>query len=359
MNAKKTAPSKEIETSGIKELDVYRKQKANVLVPTTKIAGLSDFHKPVVDEVYLSSNPEDGDVYYDKITKKWRITKVGLNKLSVVAGIIWHPTECRRTDNRSDRDYVSFQAVGGIRKADGTPVFFKSEFDIDMDVVRDEAHDLYSKKYRDQDWFKKMSEKNQEVYVQDKIRNEIIQKRKHKLKLCESGAMNRVIRSLLGLKSGYTKEELAKPFVMVRIVLQPDYDDKDVRKMLIERSMDAMAGIYGDRPTTANSFPQEEIIDITDESEVSDAETNNTEKKDDLDSKRIDFENSSPEDQAKTLSILIAKKGYKYADLPKDIQDGCTEDNYSDTDFLVEMQPGNKMNFYDKLMGMLDSDIPF
>jgi hypothetical protein len=44
-------------------LEKYKAAGANLLMPSTQIAGLSEFHKPIIETVKLSSDPSDGDVY--------------------------------------------------------------------------------------------------------------------------------------------------------------------------------------------------------------------------------------------------------------------------------------------------------
>ena len=266
---------------------------ANLLLPSTAIAGLSEWHAPVIEEVELARNaeghfePDSSDVYphdtaetyldKDKKTqlnpkKKWRLTKQALMKLSVQAGILWSPDLCKRVDNRADRNYICYQAVGGVRKADGSPVFFKAEYDIDFELLEEELREQYEKKAQN---LKKgfgrdardATDSEKVEYVEYCVKRDMLQKRKHGLKLAESGAMNRVVREILGLKQAYTQEELMKPFVMARIVFKPDYNDKEVRSELIKAAVRQMQGIYG--PQTMESAIRDakpaDVIEIGDE----------------------------------------------------------------------------------------------
>lgn len=252
------------------QLEKYKTQGCNLLMPSTHIAGLSEYHQPIIETVQLSADPNDGDVYaHDNADpgpmKKWRPTKQALMKLSVCAGVIWSPTETRRTDNGASRDYISYKAVGGIKKADGQPVFFSAEYDIDFEVMKEELIEQYTKKAEQKnkqgEYYKKTAKERQE-YVEFCVNRDMIQKRKFKLRLCEAGAMNRVLRMLLGLKQAYTTAELSKPFVMARIVFRPDFSDAAVRKQFVDASIKAMTGIYGPQALdqeVRNSKP----IDIT------------------------------------------------------------------------------------------------
>jgi hypothetical protein len=299
------------------ELEVYKKEGANLLMPSTQIEGLSEFHAPVIEKVTLSSNPIDGDVYphsdeEDPGKQKFRLTKQALMKLSVCAGIIWSVSETRRVDDGSNRNYVCYQAVGGLKKADGTPIFFKAQYDMDFEVVEAELRALYEKKTTGA-WAKSKSPKEKAEYVEYCVTRDMLQKRKHKLKLAEAGAMNRVVREILGLKNTYTIAELAKPFVMARIVFRPDYSDKDVKAKMIDAHIKAMTGIYGGA-AIADVNKETAAIDITPVHENDDPpppDTSSSEEK--LKNQLVDFENSDELGQCKSLTLTAIQKGYDLA----------------------------------------------
>jgi hypothetical protein len=309
-----------------KDLEKYKAEGAILLMPSTHIAGLSEFHAPVIELVQLSSDPNDGDVYpHDNAKagagKKWRPTKQALMKLSVCAGVIWSPTESRRLDNGSNRDYIAYRAVGGIKKADGQPVFFSADYDIDFEVMEDELREQYEKKAS---YLKKgegpaerpATAQEKSEYIEYCVRRDMLQKRKFKLRLCEAGAMNRVLRMLLGIKQAYTTEELKKPFVMMRIVFRPDFTDPQIKQQFIDASIKAMTGVYG--PGAAAALPEKaEILDITKvpeeetETETESAETDQGgQEAPSLESQITDFQNSSAEDQTKTIRDRAKKVGY-------------------------------------------------
>ena len=304
------------------ELEVYKKEDANLLMPSTQIAGLSEFHAPVIEKVTLSPNPVDGDVYphsdeEDPSKQKFRLTKQALMKLSVCAGVIWSVSETRRVDDGRNRDYCCYQAVGGVKKADGTPVFFKAQYDMDFEVIEDELREQYLKKTKSKYMVNK-SDKDKAEYVEFCVRRDLLQKRKHKIKLCEAGAMNRVIREILALKNAYTARELAKPFVMARIVFRPDYSDKDVKAKMIDAHIKAMTGVYGDS-AIANVTRETAAIDITPipEDEESPDNGNSKEPVDTLESSVIDFQNSDDFGQCKALTDMANRVGYDLNDFMK------------------------------------------
>ncbi|MCK5014264.1 MAG: hypothetical protein KAS66_10630 [Candidatus Omnitrophica bacterium] len=250
-----------------KELQTYKEQKANILGPTTSMEGLSEFHKVIVDSVRLSPNPADGDVYKHKDEfgdkpAQFILSGQALQRLAICAGVFWNSAETKAT--AQSQKYVAYSAVGCIRKTDGTPACFKAEADIDIDVEGDELREKFIEKRKGwaaKPWFKKMDTTAQDDYIDGKFRKELNFKKKHKTKIAASSAKNRVIRVLLGIKKTYTQQELSKPFVMPRIVLQPDYNDPEVKRMMLTASIQAMTGIYGGAPPV----PMSAEIDIQEE----------------------------------------------------------------------------------------------
>jgi len=363
------------------ELEKYKGQKANILMPSTMIGGLSEFHQPVIEAVQLSPNPADGDVYEDKQNNKFRLTKQALVKLSNCAGVSWHPYETRRVDNRMDRNYVAYQAVGGIRKADGSSIAFKAEYDMDFEVIEEELTAQYTAKAT------KGSDEAKKKYIEESVRREMLFKRKHKVKLCEAGAMNRVIRSLLALKNGYTAEELKRPFVTVRIVIRPDYNDKDVRRQMMSAAVKSMTGIYGDSTVTGGNGNgthecvnyedfDGKVIDIpaddegyvppglldeppaqnteptTDEAPSQKTDSQNPASGKSVKEQEIDFSNCDQAEQLKILESLIQRKGYDTSKFPKP---------------MAEFNETNRTSLFRKLLTLpdvtpkpiSDDDIPF
>lgn len=313
-----------VRTETSKELEDWKKRGANVLLPSTQIQGLSEWHMPILEAVQLSTNPEDGDVYAhdnakDGAKKKWRPTKQALMKLSVCAGVIWSVSESKRIDDGKNRDYVCYRAVGGIRKADGQPVFFSAEYDLDFEVIEEELRENYEQKVKG-DWAKDKTKEQKADYVEYCVKRDLLQKRKNKLKLCEAGAMNRVLRMLLGLKQAYTAEELHKPFVTMRVVFRPDFSDKEVRAKFIDASVAAMTGIYGPQAIEAGiTRPDQaqpiDVTPLTEVNEILEAEELPPEPFDPpSQNPMIDFQNSDDFGQCKALTDLAGRKGYNLAD---------------------------------------------
>lgn len=167
-----------------------------------------------------------------------------------------------------------------------------------------------------------MDEAAQDAYIDKCIRRDMLQKRKHKSKLAETGAMTRVVRALLNLKSTYTAKELEKPFIVVRTVFQPDYSDPDTKKALAEASVQAVAGVFGPArqlqltdapvnvtPVATTEFPDD--IPEAPEAEPGDEAPEEPEGEGFPDPVTADFLTLSVEDRITTIAEAAKQRGIK------------------------------------------------
>ena len=356
-------------------LEKAKRENVNLLMPTIHMEGLSEFHAPVLESVTLSADPKDGDVYphdeeKDPAKKKYRPTKQALMKLSVCGGVIWSVSGCKRVDDMSNRDYICYQAVGGIRKADGQPVFFKAVYDMDFEVIEADLREQYEKKAK---WLKKgegqdkrsATDEEKREYVEYCVKRDLLQKRRHALKLCEAGAMNRVIRELFSLKQAYSSAELAKPFMMARIIFRPDYSAPDVRKAMIDAHVKAMTGIYGDVTERTTEDQVACAIDVTPRKEEDDDQPGNgsapqpppddqaqEEKPPTTEAMLADYMASERAEKERAVSAMAKKKGY----------DLNAWMGRAKLKAVAEIEPGKLLDLFKHLLSLPDkanTDVPF
>jgi hypothetical protein len=352
-----------------KALAQAKKDKCNILTPAITTEGLTPLHAVTVEQLELSPDPKQGDVYpHDK--GKMIIHKQGLEKLSNLAGIEMIKTV--RTDNGSDRQYISYQAGGFIRKADGSVVMAVKTYGMDFEVIEEEVLEMYQDKMKkwckdkgDNQWPNNLHENQRQDYINDKSRKEVRRRRKFKDQLCESGAQARVKRDLLGLKTFYTPDELKRPFVVVRVVLKPDYEDPQIKMMLTQAAISAQGQVFGipgilPAPVAGDSTklagPAPQIAhdgsiepDALPNGEVEDADYTEAAAEasgapDQADVARADFEGAEPKSKIAILNKLITRKNYDKKNLKVP---------------LADFKDAQLLSFYDALIDMPDDDVPF
>jgi hypothetical protein len=236
------------------ELMQIDQNKVNMLVPTTNLQQVSPWHAARVSMVQANPDPNSGDVFKVGTRNeggKWvdilSPAKPLLMKIAAAAGIVWDWKDSGPMT--VEKRYVCYKAVGAMRLPDGTWQPFMATKEIDLDVIEEETYDSniekaegYAADPKKRGYLKGLSP---EEWAKKQTRSHMIQWRKNKMMRAETGAMLRVIRAALGMKSQYTKEELQKPFIVPRIDFSPDYSDPAVRQMLLQNGAAAMSNLFG------------------------------------------------------------------------------------------------------------------
>jgi len=230
-------------TSRIEEL---QKKKYNVLLPMTTFASQNELFVPRLDIVvpdiaagdfYKQSSKKVGNAWVDILAPSGTF----LSKIASAANIQWHPDKCGHTVLEKNR--VVYKAVAALRQADGQWRTITDEYELDLEVVEEELRMDYKKKAKTQTFQEKMKKEGMEL--EDYIMRDLLQKRRHKLALAASGAMNRVIRKALTLRSTYLADEAKNPFAIARFDFQPDYNDPTVRRYASIAAIQAQNDLYG------------------------------------------------------------------------------------------------------------------
>jgi len=346
------------------ELEEYRKKNMyNVLVPTQTLQEISPFHKPVLEIVRINPDSKAGGEVYEVVfgSGNFSLRAVALNKIAFAAGIIWNAKNSGRTDDGNDPDIISYRAEAAVRKEDGTYMIRNAEYMLDLKVLGEEIRDSYEqksqslmkeKKQKNEKW----TEEERKAYVEKSVKRDMLQKRKFRLQLASTGAMDRVIRLILGLKSTYRREELEKPFVVPKIAFSPDVSDPKVRDLLLRQGLDATNVLFGPAPDRGMiDYQPEHVIDVTPngaEAEVEKVPEKDSEKAPEKTPEKAPepvqekpFEEMDAKGQAERLNSLMDKKGYGKSKLKKPV------DSFTDAE---------RVKFYDHLKGMTDAEeLPF
>lgn len=310
------------------QLEEERKKGSFLFLPSPIMDQSNSYYQPIIEIVRL----REDEVY--SAQKKYRIHYNGLLRLALASAMEWSAIDTCRTDLMNDRLYCSFRAVGGVRKADGKIYFHKAEKDIDLEITEMELTDQYTNSWKKGDkrkWPHK-DYQNESEYVGAMVRRDIIQKRKNKLMLVESGAKARVIRFVLGLQSQYSNKNdvLGINFVMVHYALNPNHPD--VRKALMGSMSDSQHMIYGGVKDTGQiahiEHNNNEVIDIpVDEPEPESKPDVSKFKpgKNNENSNLIDFQNIPVEEQVKVLKTMCNDCGQDFDHYDKQAKGGIVK----------------------------------
>jgi len=183
--------------------------------------------------------------------------KTALDRIAAAAGVRWNPHLCGRVDDGHDANFVEYQVLGSVLQLDGTerPITGIKRIDLRADKstpVETWGADAQEIK-RIADLKKDSEGKSRDPWPQ------ILSARQHILSLAESKAKNRAIRSL-GVRTSYTKADLAKGFAVVRLQFTGRSDDPEITRMvaekILDRALSSSSMLYGERPRELQAAPQ-------------------------------------------------------------------------------------------------------
>jgi hypothetical protein len=206
-------------------------QQYHLVSPATSVGHMPEGCGVALSTVLIDPEPKNGDVYPIKGTGKLGLHKTALDKIAAAAGISWDSAQSRRLDDGSHPHYCAYRAVGSYRSFDGTEVQIIGTKQLDLRDGSDQAKAA-----------------GEGLAVQ----------RQFILEHAESKAQLRAVRSI-GVRTGYSREELAKPFVVARLMWTGESADPELRRAFAMKQADAMLGgaraLFGHGATPLPSGP--------------------------------------------------------------------------------------------------------
>lgn len=268
----------------------------NLLMPASTEIQLNPFYKITVMEVTVDLSENSGDVFKvgsvkqsqngkDVYVDTFSPAKPLLMKLAAAAGIQFDPE--RTYGVREDNNTYKAKAVGAMQMPDGTwrmqpnekviclddeEANFRIEFmdksikGITDDKAAKAASEMFKGKWIDatNKWGKAckayvIDDSDREKYIERSVLVNMTLLRKTAAEKAMTGAINRVVRALTGLKGQYTKEELEKPFAIPRVTFAPDYTDPEIRNYVLSQGMNSISSLFGMRAVPAMPTPALEV----------------------------------------------------------------------------------------------------
>lgn len=223
----------------------------NVLTPFTNVSGIAQSFGIIATVVKINHERIAGEVYSGfsetgakampflkgergQASEEFAIAKIGLRKLAECGGISTH-TE--RTDDRRIQNYWEFRAIATYRGLDGSLITREATFEWDLRNGSDRLKGWTS--------------------------NQITEGRKNGLRNCEARAINAAIRECgCGIKQKYTRAELDRPFVVIRVAFQPDMNDAAVKQAVTMRALEGTGALYGQSRGAIQPIAGEVVEDV-------------------------------------------------------------------------------------------------
>lgn len=268
---------------------------ANVTFPVTALDHLPPNYVPSLSVIRVDPSPASKDTY--SVGGSKALSKHVLLKMANAGGL---HIRTRKISPRHDLDNIEWEAVALGRLPDGTPISVKCSKSWSWTKCQEEMKEGQARQYRQ--------------FADEQT---------------ETKAILRAVRAAMNLKTSYTPEEIAKPFLIARSVFSPDMSDPEVRKMVTMEQLRSQTALYGGNigPAQAESdlasLPEPtELPDEEDEEAVQtpaaddddyDPFNEDAEPADDVDDAEFDpaFD---PEAEAEALREKLAALAKKRAD---------------------------------------------
>lgn len=212
----------------------------NLLIRGRTVIQSNPFLKPVVREVTLDHPDDVYPITKKKVGDRWvatelGISKVGLDTLADKASILDVPQASGRADDGRDPNLVTYRSTIAMRMPDGEVVVRTRESTVKLSTLEKEIRTQKTAKAKEYEWSKDR--------LEAEIAKELLLKEKFMERLAESGAHNRAVKAILGLRSKYTPEEIARPFVFMAVV--PDMEQPELRARALDQAMSLASSLFG------------------------------------------------------------------------------------------------------------------
>jgi hypothetical protein len=250
------------EQLAIENVAALRQANFLVLAPTDQVLQLNPVFAARLTHVPVSTDMPSGKTSNVDLWKPpgggsaFAPTKVLLSKIASAANIQWDVKETKRIDDRSDRYYCAYQAVGYMRLPSGEMKVFRDEATENATIMEEEILQKWMEKLgteRVLEWANGRPSKKgtiDEAFAKSAARKEFLAYWKFFEERCMARAMNRAIRQVLALNGTYTLEELKKGFIVPQVNFSPDWDNPDNHRALEALMYGGISNMLGKGPAT-------------------------------------------------------------------------------------------------------------
>ena len=192
--------------------------------------------RPYIELISVDTNVEGGDIRPIN-GGKYELTAQALKRFRIAGNITF--SEPKTTEIR--KNFIEVEVTGKRFKLNGMADFHPDKKSLGLDDYEAYQRKEAIKRVSVDDSPHKNKPADEKNAIVEGMVGEAVASRKAFLRECAvTGAQNRVILKLLGLKAAYSMEELKKPFVIVSIVPDTNNEDLDpeVKRALTIRALE-------------------------------------------------------------------------------------------------------------------------
>lgn len=211
-------------------------ENAHLISPATSCGVIPEGIALTIAIVPLNPDSDTHDVGMGKRG----LLKHAIQQIANAAGVAFDPSTSGRLDDGSDPFYCHWRAIGAWQHMDFTPIPLLGEKEMDLRDGSAQVDKIFA------------SAKSREAGAK-----QLMEMRAFIMGHAQTKAELRAIRKGLGLRS-YTREELARPFIVVRPMFTGASSDPQIRRenvaALRERALGGVRAIFG-APAQAITVP--------------------------------------------------------------------------------------------------------
>lgn len=231
-------PSQVPQTTNRLDLNSFDPDVFNITQPATIIEVQNDLQRVAVNYVHLDcrkdnrGNGPSNDIYFEKSSGKFAITKNGLTKLAAIANISVAettteiPPGCQRCIKKSS-------ASGQAQPCGNCPHFYDARYVV---TIRFPDPIFGIRTIKASRNFDAITDTKGMTEAQ---KNRVIVNREA---MTESKAICRAIRAALNIPATFEMSDLQKPFVFARII--PNVNHPEIRKAMAANTMQSMGKLF-------------------------------------------------------------------------------------------------------------------
>jgi hypothetical protein len=164
--------------------------------------------------------------------------------------------QAARCGDCASRFDTAYQYIGAVRTDTGWRIV-KASYEWNLDAQRRKLVREGKKKLA------KAQEERRPFDLEEYVDDRLDQITSERYGLAETKALLRLVRAICHLRQAYSREEMARPFIVVRTELAPDFADPAVRQALAQKAISSGAEIFGpeqdERPLLR--VPPAEVVD--------------------------------------------------------------------------------------------------
>lgn len=226
----------------IVQLNKFSPDRYNVLVPVTTMQVASNLQRITVSEVQLDIRQNQDnkgpskDIYFERSSGAYAITKVGGMKLAAAANISIVDTTPERTEG-CQRCIEMARATGKPRVCGNCEHVHDVAVTVTIRVPEPSGGFRLMKATKEIDCT--LEAKGMDGGMNSKRYQRFLP---HRTAIAESKAFMRAIRAALGLAGTYQYDDLRKPFVVARVV--PNLDAPEIKQALAGSYLQSMGMLF-------------------------------------------------------------------------------------------------------------------